>query len=445
MLKVGVSQRDITPPLNLNMPGYFIERYAVGVKTPLGTHAMVLDDGKCVFALVSIDIISFDSCVTSEIRRRASEKTGIKPEAIMITTTHIHTGSPTLRPGNVFNEVSRKAFENMKTMTVEAIAEAYNTRREASVYYGIGELEGYSFNRNFRLTDGSICSNPSKFLDKLAGPLAPIDRSVSSIRFVDKKGNNIGHLVNFACHCDTAGGGEFEYCADYPGEMRRILSEKYGEDSVTVFLCGCSGNVNHIDFDLWKKVGGYPYGLGTHYAVLGKALADEVLGVDENAKIMKDTSLKLERRVFKAKRRQPTKEMYEWAIKNIDTDNPTDRSYAKSWKKLYEEPKYYTNIEVQVMKVGEFVIVALPGEVYSDVSLGIKEKSGVEHIFTTALANAGVGYVPTREALEGGVYESKLSQSSSYLELDTADRMIDTAVELIMNVGCRKGKKPFLS
>ncbi len=431
MIKVGVSEKDITPPLGLNMPGYFVERLAVGVKSPLGTHAMVLDDGKSVFALVSVDIISFDSDITAEIRRRASEKTGILPEAIMVTTTHIHTGAPTKRPGNVFNKISKKAFEHMKTMTVEAIVEAYNVRCEAEVFYGMDELENLSFNRNYKLKDGTLCSNPSKFVDQLAGPLAPIDRSVSSIRFVDKKGNNIGHLVNFACHCDTAGGGEFEYCADYPGEMRRLLKDKYGDSSVTVFLCGCSGNVNHIDYYLWQKVGGYPYGMGTHYAVMGKALAEKVLSIDETATKMKDTSLALERKVFRADRRQPTKEMYEWAKANINTDNPNDRSYAKSWVNLYENPKYFKNIEVQVMRVGEFVIVALPGEVYSDVSLGIKAGTERKAIFTVALANAGVGYVPTRVALEAGVYEAKISQSSSYLGVDTAERMVDTAVELI--------------
>jgi len=434
MLKVGVAERDITPPLGLNMPGYFIERLAVGVKSELGTHAMVLDDGESVFALVSVDIISFNSSVTSEIRRRASLITGIRHEAIMVTTTHIHTGQPTLRPGNVFNKVSKKAFEDMKTKTVEAIVEAYNTRREADVFYGMGELENFSFNRNYRLTDGTVSSNPSKFIDMLAGPLAPIDRSVSSIRFVDKNGNNIGHLVNFACHCDTAGGGEFEYCADYPGEMRRILKEKYGDTSVTVFLCGCSGNVNHIDYYLWKEVGGYPYGDGGHYAVMGKALAEEVLSIDSGAVKMKETSLELERKIFHARRRQPTEEMYEWAKANINSDNPNDRSYAKSWVNLYENPKYFTNIEVQVMRVGEFVIVALPGEVYSDVSLGIKERTGRKAIFTVGLANAGVGYVPTREALEAGVYESKLSQSSSYLEFDTAERMTEVVAELVNKI-----------
>ena len=434
MIKAGFCERDITPPIGLNMPGYFIERIAVGVKSPLGTHAVVVDDGKSVFALVSIDIINFDGCVTTEIRRRASEKTGIPAECIMVTFTHIHTGAPTRRPGAQFNEVSKKAFEDMKTATVEAIAEAYNNRREVSIHYGIGRLENMSFNRNYRLSDGRIQSNPSKFLDILEGPLSEIDRSVSSIRFVDKTGVTLGHIVNFSCHCDTAGGAEFEYCADYPGELRRILKEKYGDGCVNVYLCGCSGNLNHIDFFKWREVGGYPYGLGTHYEVIGKALAEEVLRIDADAEKMSDMSLELQRKIFRAKRRQPTEEMYKWALANIDSEDANDRSYARGWKVLYENPKYYKNIEVQVMRIGEFTIVGLPGEVYSDVSLDIKRLSGRRNMFVTALANAGVGYVPTREALEGGVYESKFSLSSSYLEFDTAERMTDVAVELLKKI-----------
>ena len=192
-----------------------------------------------------------------------------------------------------------------------------------------------------------------------------------------------------------------------------------------------SGSLNHIDFLKWREVGRYPYGLGTHYLEIGKALADEVLRIDGEAVEMKKSDLELKRRVFHAKRRQPTEEMYKWAKENLNCDNDSDRFYAKSWIGLYENRRYYTNIEVQVMRIGEFAIVALPGEVYSDVSLNIKKQSGRRNMFVTALANAGVGYVPTREALEGGVYESKLSISSSYLEYDTADKMVENAVELL--------------
>ena len=85
--------------------------------------------------------------------------------------------------------------------------------------------------------------------------------------------------------------------------------------------------------------------------------------------------------------------------------------------------------------LGTHAVVVDDGKsVFALVSLDIKRLSGRRNMFVTALANAGVGYVPTREALEGGVYESKLSLSSSYLEFDTAEKMTDVAVELLKKI-----------
>jgi hypothetical protein len=164
------------------------------------------------------------------------------------------------------------------TQTVDAAVEAYNSRVPVRVSFGEGKEDRISFCRNYIKKDGSVTMNPGRReIPDIVKRASDIDYTLSVMRFEGCDGALIAEIVNFACHPDTVGGQE--YCADYPGEMRKLLKDKYGESSVTVFLCGCSGNVNHIDYYLWQKVGGYPYGMGTHYAVMGKALAEKVLSM----------------------------------------------------------------------------------------------------------------------------------------------------------------------
>ena len=59
------------------------------------------------------------------------------------------------------------------------------------------------------------------------------------------------------------------------------------------------------------------------------------------------------------------------------------------------------------MRIGDAVLVGLPGEVYVEYGLKIKHAFPDHRIIVVGLANDEIGYVPTPEAFEEGWYETK--------------------------------------
>lgn len=424
----GAAERVVTPALGLDIPGYFSVRKGSGVKSDLYSQAVVLQRGEELLVIISIDILDFQASFAKEIRRRLGERIGVPAKSVMVVATHAHTGQPTNYTGFCVKK-NTKAMARLADLTVEAAVEAYESRRPVRIGWGVGEQKGISFNRNFYLKDGRIMTNPGKrFPNELVGPISEIDQSVGVIRFDDESGKTVAQIVNFACHPDVVGGSE--YCADYVGELRRVLKGHFGSDSVLVYLNGCAGNINHIDAFYVAKGNRYPR---DHYVVMGETLAREVLRIHSELEWKDDAELVSDSKVFRAPRRQPSQEQLKKAAEALADENATesDRIYALEWTHLAKHPKTFENVEVQLLAIGDCALVGLPGEIFSDTGLAIKACSLYPMNMVAQLANGTVGYVVTEPGFTGGIYESILSRYNSSLYPDAADRMVRVAHSLM--------------
>lgn len=66
-------------------------------------------------------------------------------------------------------------------------------------------------------------------------------------------------------------------------------------------------------------------------------------------------------------------------------------------------------VEVQGIRIGDFVLVTFPGEMFAEVGLRIKKQSPFEHTFVAGYANGHLGYGPTADAYEAQAYEDCLT------------------------------------
>jgi len=66
-------------------------------------------------------------------------------------------------------------------------------------------------------------------------------------------------------------------------------------------------------------------------------------------------------------------------------------------------------VEVQGIRIGDFVLVTFPGELFAEIGLRIKKQSPFEHTFVAGYANGHLGYGPTADAYEGQAYEDCLT------------------------------------
>ena len=85
-------------------------------------------------------------------------------------------------------------------------------------------------------------------------------------------------------------------------------------------------------------------------------------------------------------------------------------------------------VEIQVMKLNDAILVAIPGELFVEIGLDIKRKSKFDNTFIVGLANGEIGYIPTRQAFMEGGYESistKFTEEAGEIIRDTALRLIN--------------------
>ena len=81
------------------------------------------------------------------------------------------------------------------------------------------------------------------------------------------------------------------------------------------------------------------------------------------------------------------------------------------------------------MRIGDLGVAGLPGEIFCEHGLNIKERSPCAATLVMELANEWHGYVPTLKAFEEGNYETK--HRSAKLCEQAGDMMVDAAIELL--------------
>ncbi len=429
MLKCGAAEVVITPELGTPIPGYFDTRHATGVKDDLYAHAIVLDDGETTLALISMDIIAVSDKMTAIVRDRLNAATGIPKTNIMVAATHSHTAAAIDFP-LYYTEADETVAYYACQKAADAAKMAFDRLAPAKLGYGKGQEYDLGFNRRFILKDGTVKTNPGYDTSILERNAGPIDPDVGVIRVDNIDGSPLAVVVNFTCHLDVVSGTEF--CADYPGEMRQVVRAVVGDIPV-IFFNGCCGDINHLDF--WGK---HPCERPAHYKKMGRILGGDVIAIREKIIPTDDIKLGAASKVITGNRRQPTAEDIAESKAYLEA-NPTfaptsARAYAEAYIDLSENPILTKDFEVQTLHIGDIGIAAVPSETFVEIGLEIKERSKFENNMAVELANGCLGYVATPLALsQKGGYETKLSRYT-YMESDTATKIIETAVELMNNL-----------
>jgi hypothetical protein len=422
MLKCGMSEVIITPELGACIPGYLTERKATGIKDELYAKAMVLSKDNYVLALIAMDILDIERNTVMEIRERVHNLTGIPPENIMVCATHTHTGAA------VVNSFVTKADQEYLSFLVRKASDAaliaYNRLKPAKIGCGAGVEKDIAFNRRYFMKDGRVLTNPGIMNPLIDRPAGPTDPEVIVLRIDDFDDNPIGVVTNYTCHLDVVGGTE--YCADYAGELSRVLKKALANDMVSIFLTGASGNINHIDVN--GNTGKNP----EHYKKMGRILAGEVIKVREKINTADELMLYAESITTPIVKRQLSEDDFKAAINIIHThsQNDNDRIFAKEVLEFQKiEPEFF-DVEVQTLKIGDASITGLSGDVFTEFGLEIKEKSLNKYNMISTHTNGRNGYIPTKDAFNQGGYEVRTSRSNK-LERDAGYKMVNNALILL--------------
>jgi hypothetical protein len=87
--------------------------------------------------------------------------------------------------------------------------------------------------------------------------------------------------------------------------------------------------------------------------------------------------------------------------------------------------------EVQVISLGRSIgFVALPGEIFVEHGLAIKQASPFPQTVVAELANGSVGYVPDRKAFPQGAYEVVSSRTAA----GSGEMMVESAAKQLIKL-----------
>ena len=412
-LSIGAAQRNISPPLGTHMAGYYHVRPASAVHDDLFARAMVIDDGTTAIALVTCDLVSIREESVVNAREKVAQATGIPGGNVLICCTHTHTGPITRgdRSAATFGSMSENYMATLEAQIAAAVTEAWETRTPGTLRIGKSQETRIAFNRRFHMRDGSVKTNPGKNNPDVIGPVGPIDPDVYVLLAESEQGDPLGVLVNYSLHADTTGGDQIS--ADYSGWMEKHLKNMSPEldEAVLLYANGFCGDINHVNVNDPDQLKGF-----AESERIGRALAESATQALSRLEPLKGEAVHASQRSEALPAVVPTPEDIAWAQEAVAAapmgGGPGRDDLVKAHRDLalQELNKQHFDTEVQVMAVGNVAITALPGEIFVELGLSIKEHSSFEHNLLAELANGNLGYICTAAAYPQGAYEPTSSR-----------------------------------
>ena len=390
-LKFGFQKVDITPPIGIELAGYgpYLDRKAESVHDPLYVRALVLENPTEKIALISVETIGLSIEWVRALKEDISKKTDLKEENILIACTHTHSGPATL-PWRGWGKMDSKYMEQLRE------------RIERCILKGVSSLTEVTGMRIFKT---QVCGISYNRVKKNKGK---IDNELKGILIEGKDTKVI--LLNYACHPVVLGINR-EVSADYPGQVLKFLEEKGYEG---LFFNGCCGDINPLTTA--EECGEGRFKDMRRY---GKMISREALLAlgDLSICLHGDISSKMVQLELPLK--LPSIEEQKQILLEAEeklASNPEDKNalFEYHWAKealeaLEKRCPDTVAIPLQVIKIGQAVLVCIPAEVFVEIGLGIKQAFPEQYIFVIGYANGVVGYIPTLEDFRNNGYAATLA------------------------------------
>jgi neutral ceramidase len=443
-MRVGLAAIDVTPPPGLPLVGNFRDDYAArGVHDPLMAKAVVFEDAAGTRgAVLAVDVCMLDRDNVALMRREIGSRCSVPPENVLVHATHTHSGPATADRFLFGADLGphRAAVEAFLANAAGAVAAAERDLAEATLAVGYAAEDRVSFNRRLRRCDGSTQMNwealtPGFDPAGIDRPWGPIDPRVACL-VVERGGQPAAALVNFALHPAILAGDNWLYSADYPGYLAESLRRTIGGEFACLFLNGCCGNVNHIDYrdglqgrgySMAQRVG-YMLGAAAHEAIRHRGpIAAGRIDVSRRKTALKRIEIGQDeqrrcRQVLEDARSRPPQGQ---------VDGLPETFFASIRLEMARHQGSPDEVEVMTLRLGEAAIVGLPGEHFCETGLSIIDRSPVPHTLVCGLANDAIGYLPTRESFADGGYEPTVG--STFYQPGAAERLAEAAIEQLQD------------
>ncbi len=386
-VRAGAAERDITPPIGLEIQHYF--RESIGVYDPLFARCLYLeDDAGSSVAIVCLDLIlgEFDAC--DSLREEIRARTGI--ETSLINFSHSHSSAALGPRGETrISNDEGSAWNDATLDAVLAIVEEAKRRAEP-VSLRVGRASAQvGFNRRLVHPEtGRVYMGVNR-----EGPVVPW----VNVLVADSKrtGKPLAVLFETAAHPVIVPHTSKLTSADFPGAAVRKIRHSLGGDVIAMFGQGCCGDIN-----------GYPLRSSHEKAVeqgrdLGRAALE---AIEKSVPLRAETFRVTLARASLPSRPLPDEETWQ-AMVERNRDNERRMGQLRKMRALMDRgeqppPRRFDAYAVSFGR--EWCLVTMPHEMFSRYELWIDEHAPFEHTMTFAYTNGYEGYVAVDSAWRMG-------------------------------------------
>lgn len=431
-MRAGVATEKITPTeFPFWLSGYAARKSPTSeVRQDIFAKALALEDpsgNRTV--VVTMDIIGVPRQLRDSIASDVEAQFGLKPEALMLNSSHTHSG-PAIRQNleilfsfdDAEKERTQRYREFLQNQVVKAVGSALQSLEPVRLAYGVGSAPFAINRRALRMEEADPSSKPVK----------TVDHSVPVLRVEGRNGKLLAVLFGYACHNTTLTGEFNAVGGDYAGFAQEEL-EKAHPGATALFLMLCGGDQNP-----------HPRSEESLAPQHGKTLADAV-----NAVLSQNDALAVvEGEIGSALRFQTlpfephTREQFEQERKDRNIYKKRRAEWVLGRMDRGEDLSA-VSYPIQVLRVGpRFGIVGLGGEVVVDYGLDIKRAFPNLQLIVAGYTNDVMCYIPNKRILSEGGYEADESmiyygQPGKFTE-EVEDRIMRTARKAVEELGFQK-------
>lgn len=417
LLRVGAARRDITPAVGTLLYGYNPHQVSTSVHDPLHVTALALSDGVERALMITVEVGDMQTEYTASLRESASAASGVPVGNILISAIHTHS-APNVAGMEGWGGIDVPYAENiLRPRLVEAAREAVSRLEPVTV--GYGTTESYvGVNRRQQMRDGTVelGQNPHGCMDPEMTILA--FRSIST-------GKGVFNLIHYGCH-GTSAGCNHEISRDWSGIMIDRVEAETG--ILTAFWNGAIGDigprltngktVGDIRYTeelggvaaqdamrAYRNIGGYhpaPFALFHGELHLPYRTLPALAEVEAILASYSDPEglINIERLTY-----------HHWSevacvLRDPNAVHPTERVVPQT-----------------IVAIGDAVFIPFTCEVFSEITLRLREYSPYPHTLSLSNTNGYTAYLPSEDQICRGGYEVQCFRYGSvYTLTDNADQ-----------------------
>lgn len=407
-LLAGIGVASVTPDTTAyHVPlGGYGERQnaaAIGVHDDAMAKAMILKQGDKKFVLVTTDLLGIVRSLREEVLLRISDL-GITSENLMLTASHCHASTEmnAMNRRNVLNNPAIGIFdEALLTFTADQIAKAIRAADKdyQPVKVGTASVMVQGLNRNRR-----------------GDPI--VDEELTVTRFDRADGTPFVVFVNWTAHPTYMTENVMHISAGWPGYLQREVEAFAGEGVHCMYTNGAEGDIGPAGGE-----GPSEFARAEDY---GRKLAVKVVDVAKTIETRDDVAMQFSMATLNLPDRVPPPAL-------LDSAGP---EYGLSLENIQfvVEAMAPEDSFLGVLKLGELLALAVPGEMTSSLGVQVKQTlkdAGSAHPIIVGLDNEWVSYIlPTEEYHQGG-YEPGVSFYGDQLGPVVTAQVIEAGTKIL--------------